>query len=83
MCRYPLVYGIIVIPKSVTRVIQLATQSTTTPASQILGFQMFYSLIGFADVVLFFKTRQGLLLFEEIPPDVESIDLDETTADSM
>jgi hypothetical protein len=65
MCRYPLIYSIMVIPKSVTRVISLATQSTTTPAGQTLGFQVFYNLIGFVDVVMFFKTRRGLLLFDE------------------
>jgi hypothetical protein len=85
MSRYPLVYSIMVVPKSVTRVIQLATKST--PGEETLAFQMFYSLIGFMDVVLFFKTRRGLLLFDENLEDEEepeksrdeSINQEETT----
>jgi hypothetical protein len=62
VCRYPLVYSIMVIPKSVTRLIDLASHSNN-PAAETMGFQIFYTLIGFVDVVVFFTTRRGLLLF--------------------
>ena len=62
VCRYPLVYSIMVIPKSVTRLIDLASHSNI-PTAETMGFQIFYTLIGFVDVMVFFATRRGLLLF--------------------
>jgi hypothetical protein len=51
-----------VIPKSVTRLLDLASSAYTSPA-ETMGFQMFYTLIGLVDVIVFFATRRGLLLF--------------------
>jgi len=36
-----------------------------------MGFQVFYTLIGFVDVVVFFATRRGLLLFGPYEPMTE------------
>jgi hypothetical protein len=49
-----------VIPKSVTRVIEQALNLDTP--TETMAFTAFYSLIGFVDVIVFLTTRRGLLL---------------------
>jgi hypothetical protein len=66
MHRYPFVYSILVIPLSVVRWIsfhQLAKGALHVPSAATLSVEVLFTLIGFVDVVLFFKTRRGILLF--------------------
>jgi len=55
-----------VIPKSVTRVIEQATNLNAP--TQTMAFEVFFNLIGFVDVVVFLATRRGLLLIGNDKP---------------
>lgn len=73
MHRYPLVYTILVVPKSVTRLTTLSKNVTAHPA-ETSAMQTVFDLIGIVDVVVFFTTRQGLLLFGKDDAEDESDD---------
>ena len=75
---YPVVYCILVIPLSVVRWLEFHQEDTGTkqnhvPSWATLTVASIFSLTGIADVILFFVTRQGLLLFgdHDPPPTVQ------------
>jgi hypothetical protein len=61
------VYSIQVLPLSVVRWIGFSEQDRgkpiTVPPSATLSVESLYALAGFMDVIVFFATRRGLLLF--------------------
>lgn len=66
MLIYPVVYSVLVIPLSVVRWIQFAQEAkgpSHVPFSATLSVEALFNLAGVIDVVVFFTTRRGLLLF--------------------
>ena len=65
--RYPVMYTITVMPLSVVRFIQFGQErhgrQSHIPPGATFGVESLWNLNGVVDVVLFFLTRQGLLLF--------------------
>lgn len=64
-------YGILVIPLSVVRWIQfdLEAEGRTMSTAAQLFVKAWWNSIGLVDVIVFFKTRSGLLLFDEADGD--------------
>jgi len=71
ICRYPLVYSVLVLPLSVARSLEFKREwdnkPNNIPGAVTFTFASIYSLSGFANVVLFLSTRPDLLLFQKDP----------------
>jgi hypothetical protein len=64
--RYPVAFSVLVLPLSIVRFIhfiQVAQGMARLPSSATISGTAIYNLSGLVEVVLFFHTRQGLLLF--------------------
>ena len=76
---YPLVFCVLVLPFSVGRWIAFTEENTgdrisrVSPATTMTVIAL-WNALGLVDVVLFFTTRQGLLLFGSDPRQTESED---------
>jgi hypothetical protein len=68
------VFSILVIPLTTVRWIEFKT-SLHVPSEWPLIVHALFDLVGFVDVVLFFKTRRGLLLFEKFEDDTGGEDM--------
>jgi hypothetical protein len=72
---YPILYGFLVLPKSVIRWTGFIQENTgrhvnTMPPAAIFAGRIIYGLSGICNVILFLKTRPRLLLM--MPPDQSS-----------
>jgi hypothetical protein len=64
--RYPIAFSVLVLPLSIVRFIhfgQIARGMSSLASSATIGGTAIYDLHGLVEVVIFFQTRQGLLLF--------------------
>ena len=83
--RYPVLYGIQILPLSVVRWMGFVQENhgdrkNRVPPGAVIAVAVIYNLSGITNIILFLLTRRGLLLFDK---DIEDIKLKGHSTDTI